>query len=494
MDSNELRSVVIVGGGPAAWTAASVLSRALSAADVAVVVPDVSHTTPAAEATLPTILGFHQLQGLNEPEVLRQQKGSFRLGTRFQDWNEPGHRYINPIGAHGASIEFVAFHNYAVKARQNGEVRPFNEYSLVAMAGDRGRFSHPVNDPNSVLSTMRYALHLDAAAVARSFRQRAEAAGVTVINGSVASLQRHPDSGFIQTLNLDNGSSISGDLFVDCSGPGAVLMDALEEPWEDWSHWLPANRSLRVISSGKPDPDPLTRIIGKDGGWLRQVESSHQTEHRLVFCDAMLDEESALATLSEATGKVSDVLDQRVQNRMRRQPWSGNCLALGAAAGGFEPLQMDELHLVHTGLMRFVGLLPDRSCHPALASQYNRVTRQECRNIRDFLVAHYRATARDGEFWRQARASELPDSLAHKLDLFAVHGQVAFYEDETFPEPSWVSLWLGQEQWPAGHDLVLDGYDFERLRQRFDQMAELIQQAVAGMPTHGEYLQRFARA
>jgi len=68
---------------------------------------------------------------------------------------------------------------------------------------------------------------------------------------------------------------------------------------------------------------------------------------------------------------------------------------------------------------------------------------------------------------------------------------VAFYEEESFPETSWVSVWLGQDQWPAGYDLMLDNYDFERLKTRFEQMRTIIRQAAQSMPEHPDYLARF---
>ncbi|RLA25645.1 MAG: hypothetical protein DRQ63_09425 [Gammaproteobacteria bacterium] len=127
-----------------------------------------------------------------------------------------------------------------------------------------------------------------------------------------------------------------------------------------------------------------------------------------------------------------------------------------------------------------------------IAREYNGVTQAEHENIRDFLILHYRASQRgDSPFWSDYLDQEVPDSLAHKIRLFNAHGQVAFYEEESFPDTSWASLWLGQDQWPSGYDPILDNYDFQRLQSRFNQMKQIIAQAASNMPAQKDYLARY---
>ncbi len=45
--------------------------------------------------------------------------------------------------------------------------------------------------------------------------------------------------------------------------------------------------------------------------------------------------------------------------------------------------------------------------------------------IRDFIVLYYNVTERtDSPFWTTVHTQEIPDSLAHRLDLFRESGQV----------------------------------------------------------------------
>ena len=74
----------------------------------------------------------------------------------------------------------------------------------------------------------------------------------------------------------------------------------------------------------------------------------------------------------------------------------------------------------------------------------------EFERIRDFLVLHYHANQReDSAFWNDRRAASIPDSLAQKIALFRERGVVAAYKDGFFREPSWLSVYLGQNVMPA---------------------------------------------
>ncbi len=493
--SQPISSVIIVGGGVAGWTAAVSIAHALRGQGLKIIVVD--NDAPVklqAMATLPITLAFHQRLGIDEQSLMRETGATFRLGTQFRDWLKPGQRYFHPLGAHGASIEFVHFHNFAAKARQMGDPTPFSDYSLCAAAAKLGRFTHPSSDPNSILSTLVYAHHLDCDLYAALMRKHAEANGVTALKARVSDVDVQASNGFIRSLALDNGAKLEADLFIDCSGNESILMGrALQVGYEDWSEWLPANR---VVSASGPATDaaPRTGVTAVDVGWHQCIPLHHRQAHKFVFNGHLLGDDEAIDAQQKAAGLAagSETQISGFRNGHRLKFWSGNCIALGPAAGFLEPLEDSGHALLQSGLMRLMSMFPDKSCNPLIADEYNQVTLAEYENIRDFLILHYQATGRrESPFWNAYRAQPVPDSLAHKIRLFKSHGQVAFYEEESFPETSWVSVWLGQDQWPAGYDLMLDNYDFERLKTRFEQMRTIIRQAAQSMPEHPAYLARF---
>ena len=195
-------------------------------------------TVGVGEATIPTIHWFNDLIGLDEAEFLRETKATFKLGIEFVDWTRPGHRYFHPFGQYGAPLPGVAFHHRWLKARAEGSALPLSALSLAARLAGDGRFARPVGDARSILSTLGYAYHFDAGLYARYLRRLAEAGGVVRVEGRLRDIVRDGDSGHVTALVTERGETLEGELFVDCSGFRALLIDgAMGEALEDWSHY-----------------------------------------------------------------------------------------------------------------------------------------------------------------------------------------------------------------------------------------------------------------
>lgn len=494
--ANAIRSVLIAGGGVDGWTTAAALAHAYQGLGLDIRVLDLGTREPfIAEPTAPINLTFHQRLGFDEATLMREAGAAFSLGTRYRDWVSEGHQYFQPMGPHGASIEFVHFHNFANKARMAGDETPFNDYSLNAVAAREGRFTHPSSDRSSILSTLIYAHHLDIGRYTGLMRQFAEGLGVRCMEGAIGSVERGGDRGFIQALVLNDGSTLEADLYLDCSGRQASLMQALDVGFEGWGELLPADR-LMTARGPAALTAPQVTVTGLERAWHQAVPAQDGTGHALVFRAADMGDDEASALLREAAGGSLDSEPDASDcaSGHREAYWQGNCVALGGAAVTFPPLDSAHLSSLQAGVMRLITLFPDRDCSPHLADEFNEVTGSEYRNVRDFLLLQFQGVQRDTPFWADHRPAELPESLAYKTRLFREHGQVAFYEEESYPDTAWASVWLGQDQWPKSYDPVLDKYDFERLQKRFHDMRDIIREAVAQMPTHEQYLRRFAAA
>ena len=102
---------------------------------------------------------------------------------------------------------------------------------------------------------MNYAYHLDATKYGMYLRKMAEASGVKRVEGKIATVELCPADGFIEALSLEDGQRVEGDLFIDCTGFRALLSEgALKTGFDDWSHWLPANRAWACLLYTSPSP------------------------------------------------------------------------------------------------------------------------------------------------------------------------------------------------------------------------------------------------
>ena len=126
-----------------------------------------------------------------------------------------------------------------------------------------------------------------------------------------------------------------------------------------------------------------------------------------------------------------------------------------------------------------------------MRDEYNRRCAAEFAQIRDFLILHYHQTDReDSEFWRYCKHMDVPESLTHKIALFAASGRVGRDVDDLFRDASWVQVMLGQGIIPADHDPMADQLSGAQLGEFLANVKTIIARAVATMPTHEDYLAR----
>jgi tryptophan halogenase len=281
------------------------------------------------------------------------------------------------------------------------------------------------------------------------------------------------------------GREIAADLYVDATGPAALLRGRLEDKWEDWSEWLPADRVLFARSGSIANPSLLDRVVATRGGWWWQASAPGRTHHGLVYSSRVLKDTDAERPLREKTGAVPEEEPIGIRQGRWSQPWLRNCVAIGDAAVAVEPLEWTNLHLAHGAIDRLVAMMPDRDFNPVELWDYNRQIGAEADRVRDFLVLHY-ATA--GE-----QPANLPSSLAHTLRQFRERGRLPFYEEETFSRDSWLAVLFGQSVIPRRVDPLADAVPPDQAEKAMARMRETIASFVSRLPNYADYLQQLGR-
>ncbi|MHA6719344.1 tryptophan halogenase family protein [Sphingomonas sp. RS6] len=500
MDDLKIRRVVIVGGGTAGWMAAAALSRILAGGGIAIEVieSEAIGTVGVGEATIPHIRYFNRLLGLDENDFVRRTAATFKLGIEFVDWGRLGDRYIHPFGSYGQEMEGLHFHHFWYRQAQSGGALPLDRYSLAIGAARGGKFQRP--DPsrrNSPLATIAYAFQFDAARYARYLREVAEAAGTRRIEGRIVDVRLSGETGHVETLALDDGRVVAGDLFLDCSGfRGLLIEGALAAGYDDWSEYLPCDRAVARACERVGPPLPYTRATARTAGWQWRIPLQSRTGNGHVYCSEYLGDDEAVAMLDAGLdgAPISEPNFLRFQAGIRRRPWHRNVVSLGLASGFLEPLESTSIHLIQSGIARLLTNFPDKRFNQHDIDYYNRATRLEYEQIRDFLILHYKATERtDSPFWNRCRTMPIPASLQERIDIFRENARLFRHESELFGDASWLAVLHGQRIEPRRHHPIADILPEEELASRMTRIAAAIDAAVASMPSHTDFIDHHCR-
>jgi tryptophan 7-halogenase len=491
---NEVRRIVVVGGGTSGWMTAAALAKVLKGRyDVSLIESDEISTIGVGEATIPMISLFNRMLELDENEFVRETQASFKLGIEFVNWGRLGDRYIHGFGMIGQDNWTVDFHQYWLKQHLAGKAGDLEHFSINTAACAQNKFMRPRADlPKSPLSQIAYAFHFDASLYAAYLRKYSEARGVKRVEGKIVDVMLREGDGHVSAVTLQSGVKVEGELFIDCSGfRGLLIEGALKTGYEDWSHWLPCDRALAVPCVSAKELTPYTRATARSAGWQWRIPLQHRIGNGHVYSSKFISDDEAKAVLmSNLDGApLAEPRPIRFVTGKRRLAWNKNVVSIGLASGFVEPLESTSIHLVQMGISHLLTYFPAAGFADADRDQYNHVMSQEFEWVRDFIILHYKATERnDTPFWNYCREMEIPATLQHRIDLFKSHGRVFREGSELFMKLSWLQVLHGQRVQPQAYHPLVDLLTEKEIADYMDEVEGVIAACVRVMPTHAKFI------
>ncbi|KPF63201.1 tryptophan 7-halogenase [Porphyrobacter sp. AAP60] len=422
-----LRRIVVVGGGQVGILTAIALRRSLPGSEVIVIggTPGPASFADWSPTAMPFTNKLHDRLGIAEADIVTKAGGSYRLIIRYVGW---GGAVQAGVQAYGEALDpalKTAFARDWGGARALGAAAP-PIASLAQVLAEAGRFAPPPPGEPTPISDVDYSLRWNPAAYRALLIERAEALQVGYVEGVIDNIE--PGEGdTIEAIGLGGQGRIAADLFIDCSGPQAMLLAAHRRfAFTDWSDTLPT-RSIYLGQPGAPMAALEDRITLTGAGWVSEVAGRDGLQATLGAPASVLRED-ALAMLRVPARAVIALTPGRVA-----EPWIGNVIAIGDAAARFDPLGPLNLDLAHRQLDLLLEMLPGRTISPLERAEYNRRSGLMMDGVHEMLALHF-ATA---EAQRVFGARSLPGQVAIVIDQFTRRGRIPFREELPL---------LGQEQ------------------------------------------------
>lgn len=497
-------TVVIAGGGTAGWLSAAWLAawaRQSGNPPLAITLvesPDIP-TVGVGEGTWPTFRETLAAIGIAEDEFLRCCEASFKQGSRFDGWltGEPADSYFHPFSPPPQFDARQLVAAWATKPRCPFAATMTNQVSLCANDLAPRQPAMP-----QYSGATNYAYHLDAGALVALLRYHAvDRLGVKHIAGEINRVERD-EMGGIDAVCTVGGDRFAGDLFIDCTGHKALLIEgALETAWTDCSTVLFNDRALAAqvpVTAGSPI---ASQTIGTahEAGWLWDIGLARRRGIGCVYSSKFTSDERAAAILEEYVSlRLPGARDYAVRRLAfptgyREQFWSRNCVAVGLSAGFIEPLEASAIVLIELSLRALTEAFPlSRERMPFLAERFNELFTSRWERIVEFLKLHYVLSERTEPYWRAHRERHsVPERLAELLKLWRDQPpSVADFPlaDEIFPAASYQYVYFGMGG-PGPERLPAPSAE---LRRQIEGVAQRGRSLAAVLPTNRDYLDRLA--
>ena len=474
--TRRIQQVVVVGADAPAWMAAAALQHSVGAAGIRVRVIELPTRLHPADvySAMPELAGFHHRIGLDEDLLFSLCQAVPVAGRRFSNWSGAAPPFVHGFDRAPPPAAGLGFTQLWIKGRQKGLRTDFENFSLASVAAKAGRV--PAAAGNAELLA-GFGYNLDAGSYSALLRHFTMRGGVESKPATIADVETDGDR--IIAVTLNDGERVEADLFVDASGPRAALIGRMPgAEVESWREWLPCDRMLVASAKGLKPLPAFSQISAFRHGWIGLFPLQDRTavvaayDSRETSDRALLEDLPALANMPIRGDAIVSDLSQGI----RRRAWVDNCVAIGDSAFSLEPLDGAQLHILHYCISQLMTLFPVEAGAFPEAELYDRIIRRLAVNLRDFQLAHYKLNRRfDMPFWDGRRDAPVPETLQRKLDLFTARGRVPLYDDETFQEQDWESLFIGNGLMPQSYDPRVDAIpELEHIAQVHARLNDIV--------------------
>ncbi|MCX7282809.1 MAG: tryptophan 7-halogenase [Novosphingobium sp.] len=452
--------VIVLGGGTAGWITACLMHKEWAARGGTVTVvesPDIG-IIGVGEGSTPQLKALFDHLGITEADWMPACDATYKLGIRFSGWSErPGfesyfHPFPGPTDLHSQPHFFLN----TTLARRGFDVPAHPDpWFLATHLAQSGKA--PLASPNFPFAPS-YGYHFDAYKLGAFLRDWAVARGVVHVPLKVLDIELHED-GDIAALLCESDRRLAGDVFVDCSGFRALLIQQkLGVRFRSFGENLFNDRAVVMPTPHAGPLRPQTDAVAMRAGWRWSIPLTTRIGNGYVYSSRYLSDDKAEGELRAAIGMIhSDQSARFLQMNVGRveHTWSRNCLATGLSQGFIEPLEATALHIVIATALEFVRAYESGGFTAKHRDAFNQSAATRFEGIRDYIVAHYRVNQRsDHVYWRDNAANQhLSDGLKAMLTAWFTHqdmaaANAAAYGDPHYSAMSWNCLFAGYGAFP----------------------------------------------
>jgi tryptophan halogenase len=505
-------SIVIVGGGSAGWMTAATLIKAYPRKKITLVESDKIPTVGVGESTVSDISIWLDFLDVKPEDFMKFTNATFKAAIGFTNfYKEKSPTFYVPFGDGDHEASHFGDNDWFFKKAIYPDTPESNfceYYYPAAHFANSGRVTktdHPALQIYRPDRDMVY--QIDASRFGLWLAEHyAIPKGVKRVIGTVKKVEGSKEEG-ITSLVLDDGSTIEGDLFIDCSGFKSLLLGTfMEVPFVSTKDILPNNKAWYgpvQYTDKEKELQTFTNCTALKNGWVWNTPLWTRIGTGYVYSDEFITDEEALeefkAYLDSDAMVVHDpnrsksmAFNQvQIKNGYYERFWEKNVVAIGLAGGFLEPLESTGLYFVHDFLLMLVDAIEREKVTEWDITSFNEVTRNRFERIAGFVAMHFALSQRDDSpYWKKLTSQKITNQRM-------LETAEAKYSQRHFSHWQFNCLAAGMNVNPINQRIikeVLYAYRLDRKRElqiaieyKENKIASW-KKAIASFPTHYEYL------
>lgn len=434
--------IIIAGGGTAGWMTAMYLYT-LNRFEIILIDKESPDRIGVGEATVLDFLPFMESCKLDVFEVLRETTGTLKSGIMFPGWkksnSEIWHPFFTCVNYYGTNI---------YDAWSNRQDKPFSKSSLPMLENS---LANKVDRDN----LNNYAAHIDCLKLVKYLKNKLQSK-ITMMDSDIVDVIRKDN--VVEKIILENGNSLSANLYIDCTGFKSLLKP---QKRVDISDRLFCNTAVAGhVPYQDPSKEAMPYVISQavDHGWIWKIPVQDRYGSGLVFNKDItpIDEAKKFFVkhwndrISVENLKVIDWTPYYCKNI-----WEENVVSIGLSGGFIEPLESTGLSLMIKGIRHLSNKIYYGYYTQFDIELYNKQMISIYEDAIDFVSMHYADTERNEPFWKYVRSKwKSSDRMEHYKALLASDELLSEIEDHIqdsrmFSATNWW-LWLIQLGYPVG--------------------------------------------
>ena len=434
--------IVVVGGGTAGWITALMVAKRHANHSVTLIESSKIGIIGVGESTTGTLTDILSNltydYGCDLTEFMIDTGATLKYGIKHRGWtNDITQSYFAPIDGswtHNSSPD--PLFNWAYSTLDHAKLPTISKCGFLT-DNNLSNFNKFTN----LFSDARPALHVDAHKVGKYFQKIClRNKNAEHIDSEISKVNINTVSGNIESLLLSNGNTVSGDIFIDCSGFHKVLIKELSPTWKSFSDNLPLNSAIPFWTTYDKDeiPKPFTTAWAQKNGWMWQVPLMDRMGNGYVFSDAYTTPEKAQEEIETILGK-SITVNKVIKFDPGRldKTWIKNCVAVGLSAAFLEPLEATAIHsaIVQAKTFIFEYLKPtvEDTLNEGSKNIYNQRMGLLFDDLKDFLVMHYMGGRKDSEFWKYINSGATNTDFVNNILEMSKSKMPCIHEFPSYP-------------------------------------------------------------